>query len=194
MKKSTERFESRSRALGSRDGFTLLEVLAAVAILGIWFAVLANVAIQGLRSEGENERRIRASLLADRVLTNVELNLDAGELPGENVDVQEEDEFTVEVEQLPLAGFEFAEPDPALMEMLEGDLGALAADLYTIQVHVTWIEGATEEAVHRTTYAWDSAPLLEALSNSAPAEEDEAQDDEYEDGEGEYDEEEEDLQ
>ena len=35
-------------------GFTLLEVLAAVAILGIWFTVLANVAIQGLRAEGEN--------------------------------------------------------------------------------------------------------------------------------------------
>ena len=51
------------------DGFTLLEVLAAVAILGIWFVVLASVGIQGLRAEGTNERRIRASLLADTILS-----------------------------------------------------------------------------------------------------------------------------
>ena len=36
MKKSTD-----------ARGFTLLEVLAAVAILGMWFSVLAGVAIQG---------------------------------------------------------------------------------------------------------------------------------------------------
>ena len=101
MKKSTDPRQRRRP-----QGFTLLEVLAAVAILGLWFAVLANVAIQGLRSEGRNERRLRASLIADRVLTDVELGFDEYELPGENVDVQEEDEFTITVEQLPISGLE----------------------------------------------------------------------------------------
>ena len=158
---------SRSR----RAGFTLLEVLAAVAILGIWFAVLANVAIQGLRSEGLNERRIRASLVADRVLTEIELNLDDGELPSEASDVREEDEFTIEVELLPFGGLELAETNEELTSLLES--AGLGADLYTIELSVSWIEGATERSVHRTTYVWDSVPLMEALEKSAPVPEEE---------------------
>jgi prepilin-type N-terminal cleavage/methylation domain-containing protein len=154
MKKSTE---SRVAA------FTLLEVLAAVAILGIWFAVLANVAIQGVRAEGVNERRIRASLIADRVITDLEIGFDFEEMPGESADVQEEDEFTITVEQLPLSGAEFAEVDEELMGLLEGDLASLAADVYTVSVRVTWTEGVDEESVHRTTYVWDMGPLREAL-------------------------------
>ena len=49
----------------ARGGFTLIEVLAAVALLGILYAVLARVAIEGLRAEGDSERRLEASLLAD---------------------------------------------------------------------------------------------------------------------------------
>jgi prepilin-type N-terminal cleavage/methylation domain-containing protein len=159
MKKSTE-----PRPAARRSGaFTLLEVLAAVAILGIWFAVLANVAIQGLRSEGVNERRIRASLIADRVLADVEIGFDLGEMPGENPDVQEEDEFTITVEQLPISSAEFGEVDEELMTLLTGDLASLAADVYTVAVRVTWTEGAGEESVHRNTYVWDSGPLREAL-------------------------------
>jgi prepilin-type N-terminal cleavage/methylation domain-containing protein len=45
--------------------FTLLEVMAAVALLGILYTVLARVAIEGLRAEGESKRRLEASLLAD---------------------------------------------------------------------------------------------------------------------------------
>ena len=36
-------------------GFTLLEVLAAVAILAIWYMVMASIATQGLRAEGESQ-------------------------------------------------------------------------------------------------------------------------------------------
>jgi prepilin-type N-terminal cleavage/methylation domain-containing protein len=172
------------KSIDGARGFTLLEVLAAVAILGIWFAVLANVAIQGLRAEGVTERRIRASLIADRVLTGIELGLDAGELPGDDVEELEEDEFVVAVEQLPLTGIEAAGVDEALMELFEGELAALAADLYTLEVRVRWTEGSGEEEVVRTTYVWDSGPLLEALGSTVP------EDGEEEDAEGdaEYDE------
>ena len=170
------------------SGFTLLEVLAAVAILGIWFVVLANVAIQGLRAEGENERRIRASLIADRFLTDLELGFDIGELPEETAEEFEEDEFVILVESLPLIGLELAEgvapPEEGegLLELLEGDLAVLAADLYTIQVTVRWTEGAADKTVRRTTYYWDSVALMEVLGSQPipgdPDEEDEIQENE----------------
>jgi prepilin-type N-terminal cleavage/methylation domain-containing protein len=173
----------------TETGFTLLEVLAAVAILGIWFVVLANVAIQGLRAEGENERRIRASLIADRFLTDLELGFDIGELPEETAEEFEEDEFVILVESLPLTGLELAEgvapPEEGedLVELLEGDLSALAADLYTIQVTVRWTEGAADKTVRRTTYYWDSSALMEALGQQD--EQDEEEEDETEGSEAE---------
>ncbi len=172
----------------TETGFTLLEVLAAVAILGIWFVVLANVAIQGLRAEGENERRIRASLIADRFLTDLELGFDVGELPEETAEEFEEDEFVVLVESLPLTGVEFsegavpAEEGTDLLGFWGGDLAELSADLYTVQVTVRWTEGAAEKTVRRTTYYWDSVALMEVLGSQPtqgdPDEEDETQEDE----------------
>ena len=158
-------------------GFTLLEVLAAVAILGIWFAVLANVAIQGLRAEGENERRIRASLLADRTLTEIELNLDIDVLPDETADEFEEDEFAIRVEAVPFADLEVGgESDTNLVDVIAGELPSLAPDLYGIYVTVTWTEGAVEKVVRRTTYFWDSGPINEKLSGQAQATEEELED------------------
>ena len=63
------------------SGFTLLEVLAAVAVLGILFTVLSNVAIEGLRHEGESKRRIDASLIADRAMIDLETEFGSGIVP-----------------------------------------------------------------------------------------------------------------
>ena len=142
-------------------------MLAAVAILGIWYSVLASVAIQGLRSEGVNERRMRASLIADRTLADIELALDAQEFTFENLDPVEDEEFTVWVDVVPLTQMEFAELDPSLLALFEGDLASLTSVLYTIQVRVVWLEGAGEEQVTRTTYAWDPTVLNEALDRGA---------------------------
>jgi prepilin-type N-terminal cleavage/methylation domain-containing protein len=144
-------------------GFTLLEVLAAVAILGIWYSVLASVAIQGLRAEGENARRIRAALLADRTLADVELELDARTFTFEILDPLEEEEFTISVETIPLIETEFQELDPTLLALFEGDLSSLVSSLYTIEVRVVWIEGAHEEAVTRITYARDPSAIDQLL-------------------------------
>ena len=158
-------------------GFTLLEVLAAVAILGIWFTVLANVAIQGLRAEGENERRIRASLLADRTLTNIELDLDIGALPDETATEFEEEEFTIRVEAVPFTDLEVGgESDTNLIDIFQDELAGLAPDLYGIHVTVSWTEGAVEKVVRRTTYFWDSGPLAEQLGRQAAEDEEEFED------------------
>jgi prepilin-type N-terminal cleavage/methylation domain-containing protein len=157
MKNTTEPRTRRSH------GFTLLEVLAAVAILGIWFSVLANAAIMGQRKEGENERRIRASLIADRVLSDLELGFGAGEFPVETSEEFEEDEFTVSVEPQPFSEIELESLDEELELLLVEDFAGLMTDLHAFEVRVTWTEGTGEKQVTRLTYAWDSTNLYEQL-------------------------------
>jgi len=157
VKNTTER---RTR---SARGFTLLEVLAAVAILGIWFSVLANAAIMGQRKEGENERRIRASLIADRALSDLELGFGAGEFPVESSVEFEEDEFTISIEPIPFSEVELEFLDEELELLLVEDFAGLMTDLHAFEVLVTWTEGTSEKRVTRLTYAWDSTNLYEQL-------------------------------
>ncbi len=154
MKKSTE------------SAFTLLEVLAAVAILGIWFSVLASIAIQGQRSEGENERRIRASLLADQTLMELELGFDEGSFPEDGTEEKEQDEFIVRIETGSMENDELVATDEFFSLLLQGDLANLAADLYTVRVAVSWQEGHEEVSVTRFTYAWDPSGVEEAIEQA----------------------------
>lgn len=157
----------------NRAGFTLLEVLAAVAILGIWFTVLAGVAIQGLRAEGQNSRIIRASLAADAALVDVEAAIAAGAFPIEDQEFEDE-EFQIVVRRIPFsdAGFESGEYD--LAALVAENLTTVSADLYEIAVEVSWIEGVDEKVLARTTYGWDSTAYLEAIAGQeSPTAEDE---------------------
>jgi len=52
-------------------GFTLLEVLAAVAILAVWFILIAGTAMQGLRAEGISRRRLEAAMIADQAMAEL---------------------------------------------------------------------------------------------------------------------------
>ena len=87
-------------------GFTLLEVLAAVAVLGIVYVVVAQGAIEGLQTQGDAGRRLRASLLADRTLSELELAVAAGAAPEIGETQASEEDFAVVVEVAPfdLAG------------------------------------------------------------------------------------------
>ena len=94
----------------SDGGFTLIEVLGAVAILAILYTTLSTVAIRGLRSEGESRRMLEASLLADWELSEFELELQTGAAPeigvtqSEELDGEEQDDFTVTWEGTDLDG------------------------------------------------------------------------------------------
>ena len=79
----------------SEAGFTLLEVMAAVAIIAIVFTTLARVASEGLRSEGSSKRRLEASLLADAALAEIERQVEEGVDLELGVEEREEDLFTV---------------------------------------------------------------------------------------------------
>ncbi|MEE3332585.1 MAG: prepilin-type N-terminal cleavage/methylation domain-containing protein [Myxococcota bacterium] len=61
-----------------RGGFTMVEVVAAVAILGIWFTLLVTLVSDGVASETTSHIRLEASLLADEVLADAEATLLTG--------------------------------------------------------------------------------------------------------------------
>lgn len=165
---------SRARA----RGFTLLEVLAAVAVFGIVYTLLAQVAMQGLAAEGDATRRLQASLLADRALGELEAQLAAGTPIPPGLTELEEGDFLIETEVGPfdLASLLPAEVPRYLERPGSGGGGrtfaVLAAPprglapLLAVQVRVRWVEGAFEQQVSRTTFATDAqalAPFLEAV-------------------------------
>jgi prepilin-type N-terminal cleavage/methylation domain-containing protein len=156
----------------SDAAFTLLEVMAAVAVVAIVFTTLARVANQGLQSQGTSKRRFEASLLADAVLSQIEVDLAAGTAPAIGLSESEEGFFHVTVDVTPFdlasAVPAFAGPPeeaPGLSLSLPGagaDAGADAeSPVRTIEITVAWTEGRNELRVYRTTYGIDLAALPE---------------------------------
>ncbi len=167
-----------SRDRRRSGAFTLLEVLAAVLVLGLLYAVLADVAMQGLRSEGETNRRLEASLLADRVLADIEQEIAAGSAPPIDVTESEQEPYYIEVRVEPLAMpaglVDPQSPEGAALQDILGGEGQQEPRLRSILIRVAWFEVEDERSVVRTTFALDSAGLDALL----PAQETGADDDE----------------
>ena len=142
-------------------GFTLLEVLAAVALLGIVYTVLAGSAVQGLRAEGISKRRLAASLLADERLAEIESQINVG-IPLEmGTQESEQDAFRIVIEvrdfELPEEWAEIAAADAGQGPSIFTSANPRAPMLVrTIDLTVGWLEGADEHRVVRTTYAYDA--------------------------------------
>lgn len=175
-------------------GFTLLEVLAAVAILAIAYSQLGASGIQGLQHEGEARRRIAASLLADALITEIEAGIESGLAPPVG---EEENEiegfrtsivvepFTLEVpeedaeggkrigrQRSRLGGERAQQPAPSAGPSLLGADGGPGATspLRRIEVRVAWDEGFGERHTARVTYALDAeaaSGTLAALGQAA---------------------------
>ena len=158
----------------SDGAFTLLEVMAAVAVVAIVFTTLARVASQGLQSEGTSHRRLEASLLADSVLADIEDELAAGTAPEIGSSEEEEGYFTVFVDVTPFDLLslipasdvsddqaEAAEPSFSLGGSGAG--GESETPLRQIEINVVWTEGLSEQSVSRTTYGIDRVAIESAL-------------------------------
>jgi len=178
-----------SAGTGSRRGFTLFEVLAAVVIFGLSFTMLAQVAMQGLAAEGEASRRLRASLLADRLLGDVEGQLAAGAAPPQGLTEEEIDEFTTEIEVRPYdftIHLEGADVPDYITEGTRGErpLPLLeppnrgAAALVQLDIRVRWLEGAFERVVTRSTFALDPTAVEPLIASLLEESENESTDDE----------------
>jgi prepilin-type N-terminal cleavage/methylation domain-containing protein len=178
------------RTIGRRPprrlrGFTLLEVLAAVAVLAIVYTSLARAAMQGLANQGDASRRLRASMLADEALGQIEALLAAGTAPpvGESELPSEDPDFAIAVEVRPFEDVATALAAAAAPEA--GELAGRAAPgeaerekplellvaapggappLLEIAVRVRWVEGALEQEVTRASFAADPAIVATALA------------------------------
>jgi len=148
--------------VGTRRGFTLFEVMAAVIVLGLLYTLLASTAVQGLRAEGTSRRRLEASLLADEYLSNLEGIIAVGGTPEIGSAQEEAGDYLISVnvtpfDPTPLLGAEYVAPEPGEASLLAttdvGDQGFLR----TVEVAVSWIEGIDEYSVRRTTFAYDIA-------------------------------------
>jgi prepilin-type N-terminal cleavage/methylation domain-containing protein len=140
---------------------TLLEVMAAVALLGIVYTFLAKAATQGVRSEADSRRRMEASLLADATLAEIETRLALGEALQLERTEDENEGFRVSVEVTP---FELA---AELAGKLTGTApevpiafsaaGAKAPSLVQrVEVRVVWHDGIFERSAQRVTFAFDT--------------------------------------
>lgn len=170
----------------TNSGFTLFEVLAAVAILGVFFVVLANVALDGMRFEGDAERRMRASVLADRFLAEVEHAFSTGVSPPVGATESEEEEFavSVDVRAFDLAGFAAAlgggAPEEERPDPRSGGAAATPSlltlpsrgppPILEVEVLVSWVEGASVQEIRRLTYGFDRAAAGGLLETIVPAE------------------------
>lgn len=165
----------------AKAGFSLIEVLAAVAILGIWFSMLATLAMDGLRTTGESQRRLRASVLADQVLAEFELKAILGEPLDDGASEREDqDPFTISVElrdlsagtqhvdtspdTLDLIGFFHQQNDSIYSEVRQGNW--LLEYLREVRIQIKWEEGINEITITRTAYFWDKAAWEDRESNA----------------------------
>ncbi|MGH7337882.1 MAG: type IV pilus modification PilV family protein [Myxococcota bacterium] len=157
------------RAKTSRLGFTLLEVMAAVLVLGLLYTVLASRALIALRSEGNDRRRADAEMIADREMTEIETEL-RGELPPED-GLFESEEAPYKVisniepfDVLPLLPAPLYKEiarrtDPKAPSLLHDERGQ--SRVRKISVVVEWDESGEPAHVERTTFAFDTSVLAE---------------------------------
>jgi prepilin-type N-terminal cleavage/methylation domain-containing protein len=160
-------------------GFTLIEVMAAVLVLGLLYTVLAGAAIRGLRSEGTDRRRADAEMIADREITLIETELASG-APLEDGQVEREEEpFKVisNVEPFdvlsmlpaPLQSEIALGADPQAPSLLHDERGQ--SRMRRITVVVEWDEAGEPDHVERTTFALTDPSVLQqyfASSETAP--------------------------
>jgi type II secretory pathway pseudopilin PulG len=164
-----------SKPAKATAAFTLVEVMAAVLVLGLLYTVLASSAMRGLRSEGIDRRRADAEMVADRELTEIETELANGAPFEDGLTEREEAPYKVssDIEPfdvfalLPRAlGKEIAQGrDPKAPSVLHDERGQ--SRIRRISVMVAWDEAGEPAAIERTTFAYDAAAIAELLP--APA-------------------------
>ena len=165
----------------SRQGFTLLEVLAAAMIFAAVVTVLIGSSSETIHRAQISRNRLEASELADREMALLEAILvQQGALPEDKEDLDEE--FLVRVWSEPAlenlgGGSTRSEiSGDAVQALATGGQGAVGigaliaaqvpgidAFLRRYEIRVEWTDGAVVDSVRRTTFAFDWQGAREAL-------------------------------
>jgi len=149
-------------------GFTLLEVLAALMILGLWYTAISGLAMQGVHSEFVSNRKLMAAQLADRAITEIETQAMLGAIPAiEEHILQDDEEFSVVVAVSEFGGADEGEAPPGvagggddvapteLAALIVQRLPGLPSLLLTVTVRVSWTEGNARRELKRVSYLFD---------------------------------------
>ncbi len=162
---------------GTSRGFTLLEVLGAVAIIGVAFTLLARANIEALRAEGTARRQLAASLVADRSLAELEAGVLAGAPPAVGRRDQEVDGFAVAIDVQPMdfvlpplpegvvSGFEATTPANTLLP--DARSGRETTPLRHVRIEVTWEDLGGPRSVLRETFVFDTSAVEATLTSLA---------------------------
>ena len=149
----------------TESGLTLLEVLAAAMIFAMVMTVLIGTSSTAVHHIGMSARRLEASLVADRILANLEIEMKQGIAPEIDEEESELEQFAIRVLRTDL--MEGAEATPLggganatgagidIATMLGSDLPEVAKHLKRYDIEVEWIEQDGPQLVTRTTFAFD---------------------------------------
>lgn len=116
-------------------GFTLLEVLVAMAILGIGLCVLLELFSGGLRSAKVSEEYVRATWYGKGKMEEVLSSMDLVEGVTEGA-FDSEISWTLEVKK--------ANPTLPTIEPTEEEAESLPIDLYQVVLKISWPSGAKQ--------------------------------------------------
>ncbi len=159
----------------TRTGFTLLEVLAAAVIMAAMYGALSASNINATIAEGDANRRLHASLLADRVLAEIDSQRALGVPAPLGVREENEGDFDVRIEisalELPFEEWlpepEDARPRDTRAPSLLSPAGrGKEPALRQIAIAVRWFDGVADREVRRTTFVLDSAAATELLQQA----------------------------
>ncbi len=174
------------------NAFTLIEVMAAVFILGLFVASISAILTQAQRQEGDARRRARAAAYADRLLAEVDESVLRGAAltPGSRETREEDLSATTTIAAFDPAALlpPGAEPEPGASGRAEptpsgwlaGPNAKTAPPILEVAIRVSWdgapVDAETQQpyAVRRRSFALNPA----ALETLAPSEADDAGDEE----------------
>jgi type II secretory pathway pseudopilin PulG len=149
---------------------TLLEVMAAVAILGLVYTVLATAATRGIRIEGDSRRRMEASLLAEQALAEIETQLATGVAPQLGTQENERDGYLVSVDAEPFElPVDLASALPAAAAGVPSVFGGGGAPslVSRITIRVSWPDGLEDRSLELVTFAFDPAEVSALVGDLA---------------------------
>ncbi len=141
-----------------KQGLTLLEVLAAAMIFAMVMTVLISTSSTAVHHIGMSARRLEASLLADGIVADLEIDMKQGIAP-EPEEESEQDPYTIRilrtdlVEDLDSAGGD--DTEASAISMLGAELPEVAKHMKRYDIEVSWIEQNGSHSVKRTTFAFD---------------------------------------
>ena len=163
----------------AKQGFTLFEVLGAIALLAIVYTMLSTAAIRGLQTEGKSRRKLEASLIVDLEMAEIEMELDRGIMRplGEEESETEDGLYLIRTE---VAVFEMPNIETTARGPSSGPAGQRdaappppfgdEAPLREIRVRVGWGDPDDEQFVERVTYGIDQAAIqLAAAAAPSPS-------------------------